>query len=185
MKLQLFAVAVAMAISAPTMAVNLAVNGSFETGDFTGWNQFGDTTYTGVNSGNSTVTPTDGAFLAQFGPSNIGEISQTFADAGTYSVSFDLANFQGTFSSVDFGFTSLLTNVGHGGFAHYSFTVAVAANSTLHFAFRNPPSYYFLDNVVVELAGTTVPEPADWAMLIAGFGLTGTAMRRRRVALAA
>ena len=30
-----------------------------------------------------------------------------------------------------------------------------------------------------------VPEPAAWAMLIAGFGLTGAAMRRRRVAVAA
>ena len=30
-----------------------------------------------------------------------------------------------------------------------------------------------------------VPEPASWAMLIAGFGLTGAAMRRRRVAAAA
>ncbi len=30
-----------------------------------------------------------------------------------------------------------------------------------------------------------VPEPASWAMLIAGFGLTGAAMRRRRVAVAA
>jgi len=29
-----------------------------------------------------------------------------------------------------------------------------------------------------------VPEPASWAMLIAGFGLTGAAMRRRRVAVA-
>lgn len=28
---------------------------------------------------------------------------------------------------------------------------------------------------------SSVPEPASWAMLIAGFGLTGTAMRRRRV----
>jgi len=25
-----------------------------------------------------------------------------------------------------------------------------------------------------------VPEPQSWAMLIAGFGLTGAAMRRRR-----
>ena len=25
----------------------------------------------------------------------------------------------------------------------------------------------------------TVPEPASWAMLIAGFGLTGAALRRR------
>jgi hypothetical protein len=34
--------------------------------------------------------------------------------------------------------------------------------------------------------GTTgaVPEPASWAMLIAGFGLTGAAMRRRRAAVA-
>ena len=30
-----------------------------------------------------------------------------------------------------------------------------------------------------------VPEPASWAMLIAGFGLTGAAMRRRRTAVAA
>jgi hypothetical protein len=30
-----------------------------------------------------------------------------------------------------------------------------------------------------------VPEPATWAMMIAGFGLVGAAMRRRKVALAA
>ena len=30
-----------------------------------------------------------------------------------------------------------------------------------------------------------VPEPASWAMLIAGFGLVGAAMRRRKAALAA
>ena len=30
-----------------------------------------------------------------------------------------------------------------------------------------------------------VPEPANWAMLIAGFGLTGAVMRRRRTAVAA
>ncbi len=32
---------------------------------------------------------------------------------------------------------------------------------------------------------TVVPEPASWAMLIAGFGLTGAVMRRRRMAIAA
>jgi hypothetical protein len=36
-------------------------------------------------------------------------------------------------------------------------------------------------NVHVVLPG--VPEPASWAMLIAGFGLTGAAMRRRRAPL--
>jgi hypothetical protein len=36
--------------------------------------------------------------------------------------------------------------------------------------------------IVASVGG--VPEPANWAMLIAGFGLTGTAMRRRRAVLA-
>jgi hypothetical protein len=34
-------------------------------------------------------------------------------------------------------------------------------------------------------ARTDVPEPASWAMLIAGFGLTGAVMRRRRMAAVA
>ena len=43
------------------------------------------------------------------------------------------------------------------------------------------------DNITFgsETPGGVVPEPATWAMLIAGFGLVGSALRRRRVALAA
>jgi hypothetical protein len=51
-----------------------------------------------------------------------------------------------------------------------------------------------LDNITYALPGGIggetdtpfgpVPEPASWAMLIAGFGLTGAAMRRRRAAIA-
>jgi hypothetical protein len=37
-------------------------------------------------------------------------------------------------------------------------------------------------NAVPQL--NAVPEPASWAMLIAGFGLVGAALRRRRVAIA-
>ncbi|WP_235927657.1 Npun_F0296 family exosortase-dependent surface protein [Sandarakinorhabdus rubra] len=33
--------------------------------------------------------------------------------------------------------------------------------------------------------GTAVPEPASWAMLIAGFGLVGAAGRRRRITISA
>jgi hypothetical protein len=40
-----------------------------------------------------------------------------------------------------------------------------------------------LDNVLVTQAG--VPEPATWAMLIAGFGFVGFAARRRRTAVTA
>lgn len=39
---------------------------------------------------------------------------------------------------------------------------------------------------IAEFVGlNAVPEPASWAMMIAGFGLTGAALRRRRVVLAA
>ncbi len=39
-----------------------------------------------------------------------------------------------------------------------------------------------LDNVVVSTGA--VPEPATWAMMIAGFGLVGSALRRRKTAVA-
>lgn len=37
---------------------------------------------------------------------------------------------------------------------------------------------------IVTGSGGIVPEPASWMMLIAGFGLTGAALRRRRPAMA-
>jgi len=40
---------------------------------------------------------------------------------------------------------------------------------------------YSIDDVSI----TAVPEPAAWAMMIAGFGLVGMAMRRRRTGVAA
>lgn len=51
--------------------------------------------------------------------------------------------------------------------------------------------YYGLDegsykganiNATFELVGSAVPEPATWAMMIAGFGMAGVAVRRRRFA---
>lgn len=51
----------------------------------------------------------------------------------------------------------------------------------------NPSAYEAVALDAINFGGTVggVPEPANWAMLIAGFGLTGAAMRRRRAALAA
>ena len=42
----------------------------------------------------------------------------------------------------------------------------------------------FIGNEVEPPQGGVIPEPATWAMMIAGFGLVGGAMRRRRVARA-
>ncbi|MCM0032872.1 PEPxxWA-CTERM sorting domain-containing protein [Sandarakinorhabdus limnophila] len=41
------------------------------------------------------------------------------------------------------------------------------------------------EKLVFTNSGSVVPEPASWAMLIAGFGLVGAAARRRRAATAA
>ena len=43
--------------------------------------------------------------------------------------------------------------------------------------------YAVIDNVAFQTTGS-VPEPATWAMMIAGFGATGSMIRRRRTALA-
>ncbi len=37
----------------------------------------------------------------------------------------------------------------------------------------------FGNNLVTDITAVSVPEPASWAMMIAGFGLMGTAIRRR------
>ena len=45
-----------------------------------------------------------------------------------------------------------------------------------------PGRWVFVSEVT--FAGSVVPEPASWAMMIAGFGLVGAAMRQRRLAAA-
>ncbi len=42
-----------------------------------------------------------------------------------------------------------------------------------------PTAYFFNGTVSFDPAGSGVPEPASWALMIAGFGLVGSAMRRR------
>ena len=53
----------------------------------------------------------------------------------------------------------------------FSYLPGETANNTLN-------SYARLDNLTVSNAGA-VPEPAEWAMLLVGFGGVGAVMRRR------
>jgi len=178
------AIACALAGTGVAQAQNLLTNGSFETGIFSGWTQFGDTSATGVVTGTyDCCSPTDGEWQAVFGPVfGFGGISQAVGSAGnSYTISFDLGNDNGYGASVSFGGVTLLSNPGNSGYVHYSFTTTALDNSGLSFSFFNPPAYYNLDNVVVEANGA-VPEPASWALMLGGFGLVGGAMRSRRKA---
>ena len=71
-------------------------NGGFETGDFTDWTQFGDTTFNGVCSAGTCPdgeTPFAGNFSAFFGP--VGDTGGIYQDIttvpGQIHVSFQLA----------------------------------------------------------------------------------------------
>lgn len=47
-------------------------------------------------------------------------------------------------------------------------------------SWSNGAEFHQFDNLVVETVAAGVPEPANWAMLLVGFGLAGAAVRRRR-----
>jgi hypothetical protein len=167
-------------------ATNLITNGSFETGDFTGWTEGGNFVDTFV------VTDVfayysgaeDGSFYGVLGPiGSDATLSQTFSDTSgeTLAISFwvnavgdDPSDFSATFDGTTlFSAVDLST-----GDAWEQVTVDVigTGSDTLLFTFRDDPAYIALDNVSV-VAG--VPEPAAWALMLTGFAGLGLALRRR------
>jgi hypothetical protein len=173
--------------------VNLVENGSFETGDFSGWTQTGDTSFTFVTDDLAAGGPTDGIYHAAFGPvDGVGGIFQ-FIDTTpgqSYLLSFDIAYLGGDPNGFFLAWGDpddpqvLIDGADFPGFDYATASgtvVATTASSFLLFAFYSPPSFWLLDNVSL----TAVPEPGTWAMLIAGFGMVGLASRRRRALAAA
>jgi PEP-CTERM motif len=62
------------------------------------------------------------------------------------------------------------------------FTVFAPTTLTFRAAGTSDSLGIYLDDI--GLTGTSVPEPASWAMMLGGFGLVGSAMRRRKVRFA-
>lgn len=183
----LIAAACAVMFAFAPASAQLVVNGGFETGDFTGWNQVNDTSFTGVQGTFGGVAPI-GNFQAFFGPTDPGGggIIQTIATTAgaSYGLSFFLANlgnppnafglfWDGNFVSIDFDLSP---------FDYTNITTTLTATGTatdLGFIFYHEPSFFLLDGIALEAA---VPEPATWGLMIIGFAAVGTAMRRRPVA---
>ena len=200
------ALVAAVALSTTAHAASFQ-NGSFEDGPEAGsflTLSAGDTSVSGWTVGGNSIdyigaywNAQDGARSVDLAGNGPGNVSQTFDTINNrkYTVSFWLAGNTDGAPAVK----STIVSAGGPGTTYtfdttgdsipgldwkqysYSFT-ATGSSSTLSFAAGDSgPFGAALDNVSVTGA---VPEPAQWALMIGGFGLVGAASRRRRLAVA-
>ncbi|WP_294390116.1 PEPxxWA-CTERM sorting domain-containing protein [uncultured Sphingomonas sp.] len=114
-----------------------------------------------------TITRTDGGVFA------FNAVDLTFAyDDQNASFPGGLATF--TLDGDAFSLTRAFDNApGFQTFGINAFVSSVRISADSAFA---------IDNVVLDEATAAIPEPAAWAMMLAGFGAIGAAMRRRQTA---
>lgn len=184
------ALAMCVLLTAPVYAQNLVTNGSFESGDFTGWTLGGNDSLIEIQSGAfyTYSGAEDGTFYVAAGPvGSNGTLSQTLADtAGAqYTLSFWFGSVGDNPSefAVSWDGTQLLdlSNPNTGAnWTQFTFQVAGTGSDTLQFTFRDDPGWLALDNVsLTENSGQSVPEPSSLLLLGTGvLGLGGIVRRK-------
>ena len=169
-------------------STNLIHNGSFETGDFTGWTAGGffDPTY--VVSGRFYVYSgaEDGLFYVALG-SDLGDgtLSQTLATTpgAQYTFSFWFAAVQDRPSEFFAGWDSELIHLYYpdtrAAWTQFSFPVTGTGSDVVWFGFYDDPAFMALDNVSATPVVTGTPEPGTLLLLGSSLFLVGGIIRRR------
>ena len=176
-----------LTLSTPVTPVNLVSNGSFETGNFTGWTvggNFGATIWGPQTSVDGHAE--SGQFAANIGAmGSDATLSQTLqTTAGQqYTLTFWLANSGGgpnDFTAKWNGTTLLpLVNAPAQGYTQYSYTVtATGSASTLEFDGRQDPAWWNLDAISVVPLGLALPSIKSFSpdTGIVGDGITDPAV---------
>lgn len=172
-----------VASAAVAAQANLINNGSFETGDLTGWNVTSPDGFLFVDTGFSS----EGNFAVFFGDlqaSGGGSITQSIATVPgqKYTFSYDFAGDGDTPSGFEakFGTTTVFSVTNPAFDLDYitqSYTVtATSALTVVSFAGYDDDFFINLDNVSV--TAQAVPEPASLAAL--GLGAVAVLRRRRK-----
>jgi hypothetical protein len=188
--LVVLALAVTVTVSAPNaLAQNLLANGSFETGDFSGWTTGGNFEFSSVVTGAyyDYSGAQDGLYYSAFGPvSEPGTISQEFdTTAGaSYTFSFwlngvgdDPSHFTAYWNDTP---VLDMSDPSTGGvWTMYSFTETGTGHDTVTFAFQDDPGYIALDNVSVTQNQGSTPEPSSILLLGTGVLALGGTIRRK------
>jgi hypothetical protein len=199
------AAALIFGMPAAAQAANLLVNGDFEAGggSLAGWTITGAMAVgTGALYGpccdtSGSEPAYSGNHFATFGANDIeaaNTITQSFATvigklydvslrygalggAGMQGINFNISGGPG------FAFISAANNDLDATFTTFT-TSFIANNTSTTISFSNFSGSDGIDPILDDVSVTTVPEPTSWTMLIAGFGLVGATMRRRRIAVA-
>lgn len=205
-KIAVLATAATLALSAQAQAATL-VNAGFEAG-LTGWTASNGLVDVVTSTGDALAqpyAPQEGQAFARLTagePDDVfTELSQTFTVNAAFRISgsaaflaFDYLPYDDVALIHVFGpsgtrvlFTSSVATVGDygaSGWRTFESDVLAAGTYTLVAGVSDAfepggSSQLLLDAIQVRSVGTVVPEPSAWALMIAGFGGVGAALRRR------